>query len=126
MAEEIWGERWTQATSDIAKKYMEISVKKKSLVCLAADRNTMQGLFDLIEEVGPHIAALKTHVDLVDDWTPESWSKFCKKANDADLLIFEDRKFADIGKITRNQMSGIYNIRQWSDLVTAHLSLIHI
>lgn len=121
MAEEIWGERWTQATSDIAKKYMEISVKKKSLVCLAADRNTMQGLFDLIEEVGPHIAALKTHVDLVDDWTPESWSKFCKRANDADLLIFEDRKFADIGKITRNQMSGIYNIRQWSDLVTAHL-----
>ena len=89
MAEEIWGERWTQATSDIAKKYMEISVKKKSLVCLAADRNTMQGLFDLIEEVGPHIAALKTHVDLVDDWTPESWSKFCEKANDADLLIFE-------------------------------------
>ena len=84
--------------------------EEKSLVCLAADRNTMQGLFDLIEEVGPHIAALKTHVDLVDDWTPESWSKFCKKANDADLLIFEDRKFADIGKITRNQMSGIYNI----------------
>ena len=44
---------------------------------------------DLIEEVGPHIAALKTHVDLVDDWTPESWIKFCKKANDADLLILK-------------------------------------
>ena len=30
------------------------------LVCLAADRNTMSGLFDLIHEVGPHVAALKT------------------------------------------------------------------
>jgi uridine monophosphate synthetase len=37
------------------------------------------------------------------------------------LLIFEDRKFADIGKISKSQMSGIYDIRSWSDIVTAHL-----
>jgi len=121
MAAEIWGERWAESTSDISKKYMEIAVKKRSLVCLAADRNTMAGLFDLIEQVGPYIAALKTHVDLVDDWTASEWSRFCEVADAAGLLIFEDRKFADIGKITRNQMGGIYDIRSWSDLVTAHL-----
>ena len=81
----------------------------------------MSGLFELIDSVGPYLAALKTHVDLIDDWTPESWSEFCKKAHDADLLIFEDRKFADIGKISRDQMAGVYDIRSWSDLVTAHL-----
>ena len=81
----------------------------------------MAGLFDLIETVGPHIAALKTHVDLVDDWTSESWGRFCQAAKEADLLIFEDRKFADIGGISRKQMAGVYNIRAWSDLVTAHL-----
>lgn len=81
----------------------------------------MAGLFELIDQVGPHLAALKTHVDLVDDWTPEAWAEFCSKAHAADLLIFEDRKFADIGKISRDQMAGVYDIRSWSDLVTAHL-----
>ena len=100
---------------------MEVASRKKTLVCLAADRRTMSGLFELIDSVGPYLAALKTHVDLIDDWTPESWSEFCKKAHDADLLIFEDRKFADIGKISRDQMAGVYDIRSWSDLVTAHL-----
>jgi len=121
MASEFWGERWDNSTSDIARKYMEVASRKKTLVCLAADRRTMSGLFELIDSVGPYLAALKTHVDLIDDWTPESWSEFCKKAHDADLLIFEDRKFADIGKISRDQMAGVYDIRSWSDLVTAHL-----
>jgi len=121
MASEFWGGRWDNSTSDIARRYMEVASRKKTLVCLAADRRTMSGLFELIDSVGPYLAALKTHVDLVDDWTPEGWSEFCKKAHDADLLIFEDRKFADIGKISRDQMAGVYDIRSWSDLVTAHL-----
>ena len=116
-----WGVRWSAATSPMAKRYMDVATNKQSLVCLAADRNTMAGLFDLMEAVGPHVAALKTHVDLVDDWSPEAWCAFCKAAHEADLLIFEDRKFADIGKISRTQMAGIYDIRSWSDLVTAHL-----
>ncbi len=121
MASEAWGERWSNSTSEIARRYMEVATRKRSLVCLAADRRTMAGLLELIDSVGPHIAALKTHVDLVDDWTAEAWAGFCAKAHKADLLIFEDRKFADIGKISRSQMAGIYDIRSWSDLVTAHL-----
>ena len=109
------------ASSPMAQRYMEVATKKQSLVCLAADRNTMDGLMQLIEAVGPYIAALKTHVDLVDDWTPEGWARFCEAAQTADLLVFEDRKFADIGAISRKQMAGKYDIRSWSDLVTAHL-----
>ena len=120
-AEEVWGQRWTMNTLPMARAYMEVACRKQSLVCLAADRSTMAGLFDLIETVGSSIAALKTHVDLVDDWTPAAWSEFCTAAKEADLLIFEDRKFADIGGISRKQMAGVYNIRGWSDLVTAHL-----
>ena len=120
-AEEVWGRRWTMNALPMARTYMEVACRKQSLVCLAADRSTMAGLFDLIETVGASIAALKTHVDLVDDWTPEAWAEFCAAAKKADLLIFEDRKFADIGGISRKQMAGVYNIRGWSDLVTAHL-----
>jgi len=100
---------------------MTVAWEKQSLVCLAADRSTMSGLFELLEQVGPHIAALKTHVDLIDDWSAEGWAKFCATAEEYNLLIFEDRKFADIGKISRSQMAGIYDIRSWSNIVTAHL-----
>ena len=79
-AAEAWGNRWTNAVLPMARRYMEVATKKQSLVCLAADKNTMSGLFQLVEEVGPFIAALKTHVDLIDDWTPEAWVEFCQVA----------------------------------------------
>ena len=120
-ASEIWGERWIKNALPMARTYMEVACRKQSLVCLAADRKTMAGLNELLDQVGPYLAALKTHVDLIDDWSVESWEAFCTKAKSMDLLIFEDRKFADIGKISRDQMGGVYNIRQWADLVTAHL-----
>ena len=120
-ASEIWGERWINNALPMARTYMEVACRKQSLVCLAADRRTMAGLNELLDQVGPYLAALKTHVDLIDDWSVESWKDFCAKAKKMDLLIFEDRKFADIGKISRDQMAGIYDIRSWSDLVTAHL-----
>ena len=120
-AEDVWGRRWDENSLPMARSYMQVAMRKKSLVCLAADRNTMDGLFDLVNTVGPYIAALKTHVDLVDDWSSERWAEFCETAKELDLLIFEDRKFADIGGISRKQMAGVYNIRGWADLVTAHL-----
>ena len=120
-ASEAWNERWEASTLPMARTFMEVATRKKSLVCLAADKYTMAELFELLEAVGSSIAALKTHVDLIDDWNMEEWNRFCGLAQTMDLLIFEDRKFADIGKISRKQMGGIYNIKEWSDLVTAHL-----
>ena len=113
-ASDAWNERWEASTLPMARTFMEVATRKKSLVCLAADKYTMAELFELLEVVGPSIAALKTHVDLIDDWNMEEWGRFCARAQAMDLLIFEDRKFADIGKISRKQMGGIY------------LSLIHI
>ena len=120
-ASDAWKVRWEASTLPMAKTFMQVACRKQSLVCLAADRYTMLELFDLLEAVGSSIAALKTHVDLIDDWNQAEWTRFCALAQEMDLLIFEDRKFADIGKISRKQMGGIYNIKEWSDLVTAHL-----
>jgi orotidine 5'-phosphate decarboxylase subfamily 1 len=116
-----WGERWSSMHSPIARRYMATAARSKSLVCLAADRPTTAEVLDLIRKVGPFLAALKTHVDLVEDWTADGWNEVRAAADAADLLLFEDRKFADIGGITRNQMHGLYGIAGWSDLVTAHL-----
>ena len=119
-AADIWGARWEACDNSMVRQYMEVVCRKQTLVILAADLRTMEGLSNLIDEVGPHIAALKTHVDLVDDWNASDWAALCSKAAEHDLLIFEDRKFADIGPISRGQMAGVYDIRSWANVVTAH------
>ena len=119
-AEDLWGARWASCANPLAHRYMETAARKQSLVCLAADMRSVGELIDLVEEVGPHIAALKTHVDMVDDFSMESWQGLIDSAEKHDLLLFEDRKFADIGKVSQNQMAGIHDIRSWADIVTAH------
>ena len=119
-AEVAWGMRWKNCANPIAHRIMEIAYKKKSLVCLAADMSSVSELIDLIKEVGPFISVLKTHVDLVQDFTSEEWNLLTNLADKYELLLFEDRKFADIGKISQQQMGGIHDIRSWADIVTAH------
>lgn len=118
---EAWGERWNAMATPIARQYMTTAARSESLVCLAADRTRMSDLLNLVRSVGPSLAALKTHVDVVEDWTKEGWMEVRAAADEADLLLFEDRKFADIGGITQKQMHGLYGIASWADLVTAHL-----
>lgn len=119
-AEAVWGMRWENCANPLAHRIMEIAIKKKSLVCLAADMTSVSELIDLIREVGPFISVLKTHVDLVQDFTLDEWGTLTDLANKYELLLFEDRKFADIGKISQQQMGGVHDIRSWADIVTAH------
>ena len=105
----------------IARQHMTAAARSNSLVCLAADKSRVGDLLALVRSVGPFLAALKTHVDVVEDWTDEGWKEVRAAADDVDLLLFEDRKFADIGGITQKQMHGMYGIASWADLVTAHL-----
>lgn len=109
------------APNPLVRRYLEIAADKRSLLILAADRPTTAGIAELVEQVGEHLVALKTHVDLVEDHDPETWAAVCEQARAAGVLVFEDRKFADIGKISRDQMRGRYDIARWADLVTAHL-----
>ena len=99
---------------------MEAAVEKQTLVVLAADLETTAELVQLINQVGPHIAALKTHVDMVEDYSKEAWGDVVQAAHGHELLLFEDRKFADIGRVSQTQMGGVYDIRSWADIVTAH------
>ena len=117
----VWGERWNSCSNILSKEYMKLAIEKKSLLILAADKRTIGDMLTLIEEVGDYVTVIKTHVDLIEDWTYNKWMEVVDLSKNKNVLLFEDRKFADIGKISREQMGGIYSINKWADIVTSHL-----
>ena len=119
-AEDAWGPRWANCAHPLSHEFMRVACEKESLVVLAADLPSVDGVLQLIEDVGDYVCALKTHVDMVEGFRMGDWSKVVEAARSKGMLLFEDRKFADIGRVAQTQMGGMYDIRSWADVVTSH------
>lgn len=111
------------ADHDVTKKLLEIAIDKKSNLIASADVITTAQLLDFAEKVGPHIVALKTHIDIITDFDPDKTILPLKDlAAKYNFLLMEDRKFADIGSTQELQFSyGMYKISNWADFVTAQV-----
>src|SRR5690606_19882198 len=107
----------------VAQKILQISLEKKSNLIVSADVTTTQELLELAEKVGPHIVALKTHIDIILDFdADETILKLKDIATKHNFLLMEDRKFADIGNTQELQFAyGTFKISNWADLVTAQV-----
>jgi orotidine 5'-phosphate decarboxylase subfamily 1 len=100
----------------------ERSARKNTRLILAADVTTRRRLLELAEEVGPEILALKLHIDIIEDFHPDLTLQLQDIAEKHGFFLFEDRKFADIGKIVSSQYTGgLYRIAHWAHLVTVHV-----
>ena len=109
------------AANPLTKRLFEIMQKKKSNLAVSADFTTCADVLSLVEKVGPHVCIVKTHVDILEDFTPEFAKSLQKLAEKHNFIIFEDRKFADIGNTVKNQYcKGVYHIAEWADLVNVH------
>lgn len=66
--------------------------------------------------------AIKTHIDIVEDFDMDLVVQLTALAKKHDFVIFEDRKFADIGNtVSLQYAAGVHKIASWSDITNAHL-----
>lgn len=106
---------------EVAKTLFRIMAVKETNLCLAADLTSAEEILNVAERVGPYICVLKTHADIVDDFSGNFTASLLALAKKYNFLIMEDRKFADIGNTVAHQYrDGLFKISQWADLVTVH------
>jgi uridine monophosphate synthetase len=80
-----------------------ISIKRSNL-CVSADVHRTYELLELAEEIGDYICVLKTHADIIDDFSERTVKKLQEIARRKSFLLFEDRKFGDIGSQSALQL----------------------
>jgi|APSaa5957512535_1039671.scaffolds.fasta_scaffold34449_2 uridine monophosphate synthetase len=105
----------------ISQKLKNIILSKKSNLCVAVDVKDSKTLIDITRRIAPHICILKTHIDILRDFSKSVVNELVNLSREFNFLIMEDRKIADIGTISKEQIiGGIYNILDWADIITVH------
>lgn len=115
-------ERAELTDNKISKHLFRLMSKKSSNLCVAIDENKADRILEIADQVGENVVMIKLHCDVIDDFNQEFVDKLKVLAKKHEFLIFEDRKFADIGNTVKDQFThGLYKISEWADLVNCHV-----
>ncbi|EGD87139.1 orotidine 5'-phosphate decarboxylase [Trichophyton rubrum D6] len=113
-----YGDRAKTHPNPLVRRLFEIAEQKQSNVVVSADVTTTSALLDLAERLGPHMVVLKTHIDIITDFSPQTVEGLKAAAQKHNFLIFEDRKFVDIGHTVQMQYhGGSLRISEWAHIV---------
>ena len=103
-------ERSEVAENWLLKEIFQKMERKKTNICLAADITTKKEMLEVVEEVGPYVCMVKTHMETMVDFDEEVIQKLTDLAEKYDFVLLEDRKFADVGSIVQAQFEGIFSL----------------
>lgn len=116
-----YGHRALGQKNPAAKLLLETMERKKSNLAVSVDVTKTKDFLAIIDVVGPFVCLIKTHIDIIDDFDSSLIEHLQALSVKHDFVIFEDRKFADIGNTVALQYSsGVYKIASWSHITNAH------
>jgi uridine monophosphate synthetase len=111
-----------EANNSKTQKLVNLIKEKQSNLILSLDVDNQKEFFEILDKTASEIVMLKTHVDIIDDYDENFVPKLQEYAKKYNFLIFEDRKFADIGNTVKKQFQGgVYKISEWADFITVHM-----
>ncbi|KXJ89628.1 orotidine-5'-phosphate decarboxylase [Microdochium bolleyi] len=121
-----FAERAKNVSHPLTSYLLRLMELKQSNLCLSADVTSVRELLTLADKIGPSIVVLKTHYDLVSGWDfhPETGTgaRLGALAKKHGFLIFEDRKFGDIGSTVQMQYTaGSARIIDWAHIVNINM-----
>ena len=110
-----YGERSEQGIlTPLAHYLLQLIHTKRTNLCVSADVTTTSELLKIAEEVGDHICVLKTHADIITDFGERTIRGLNEVARRKHFVVFEDRKFGDIGNTVQQQyVGGPLQIVRW-------------
>lgn len=116
-----YSERAEKTQNAAAKSLLRLMDEKESNLAVSADLINAEELLTLVDAVGPEVCLVKTHIDIVEGFDASFIDALLELKEKHNFLIFEDRKFADIGNTVKMQYSaGVHKIADWSDITNAH------
>ncbi|KAG6896104.1 dihydroorotate dehydrogenase [Termitomyces sp. T32_za158] len=129
--EKTYAQRALQHTNPAAKILLETMERKRSNLAVSVDVTKTEDFLAIIDAVGPF-----THVDILEDFEAVLIQQLQDLSKKHDFVIFEDRKFADIGQdlflcdcpsdnttgntVSLQYSSGVHKIASWSHITNAH------
>ena len=90
-------ERSGSAKNPQAKRLYQLMAEKQTNLALAVDEPEADLVLKLADQIGPELCILKTHIDIIEGFNEGFIAELSNLAKKHNFLIFEDRKFADIG-----------------------------
>ena len=114
-------------SAHVLQSYLRrLIVAKRSTLCVSADVMDANQMLALARAVGPSIVVFKTHADILRGWDAHpirgTAAQLSAIAREQRFLIFEDRKFADIGFTCQLQYAGgVHRILEWAHIVNSHI-----